>query len=205
MNKLINRTKNHIENQKKKYLFLTIITVIGIISGILFILFISKEDKSLVKEEIELVINTINNHKLDTLKVFFNSITSNLISLICIYLLAISIIGMPLIILFLFIKGFTFGFSISSLINTYKFKGILLSFSYLFPHHLILLVIWILFGFYAINFSIRLFRYLFLRENINLLYYFKNLNKVFIISLILITICSVLETFLSPILIDLCI
>ena len=177
MNKLINHSK-YLE-EKRKYMFLIVITLVGIISGILFILFISKGDKSLVRKEIETVIDTVNNHKLDTFKVFFNSLLSNLLSLISIYLLAISIIGMPLIVLFIFIKGFTFGFSISSLINTYHFKGILLSFSYLFPHHFILLIVWILLGFYAINFSIRLFRYLFLKENINLLYYFKNKHKIF--------------------------
>ena len=205
MNKIINRTKTHIENEKKKYLFLITVTLIGIISGILFIIFISNKDKLLVKDNIESIINTINNHKLDTFKVFINSLWSNILSLLFIYLLAISIIGMPLIILFLFIKGFTFGFSISSLINTYHFKGILLSLSYLFPHHFILLIIYILLGFYSINFSIRLFRYLFLKENINLLYYFKNLNKILLISFIIVIICSLIETFLSPILIDLCI
>ena len=205
MNKIINRTTKHINNQKKKYLFLLSIIGLGIISGIIFILFISKEDKSLIKEELEVVINTINNHKLNYFKTFINSFSSNLLSLLGIYLLGISIIGMPIIILLLFIKGFMFGFNISSLIYSYHFKGFLTSFSYLFPHHFILLIIWLLMGFHAINFSIRLFRYLFLKENIILNRYFKNLNKVFIFCLIVVFICSLFETFLSPILIDLCI
>ena len=49
MNKIMKKVKQSITNQKKKYLFLTTILIVGIISGIIFIFFISKEDKSLVK------------------------------------------------------------------------------------------------------------------------------------------------------------
>ena len=204
MNRIVNRTKNHIEIQKKKYVFLLSIILIGIISGILFILFINKEDKLLVRKEIEIDFDTINNHKINYFSTFINSICSYMLSLIGIYLLGISIIGMPLIILFLYIKGFVFGFSISSIINLYHLKGVPLVLSYLLPSHLFLLIVWLLLGYYSLSFSIRIFRYLFLKENIPLNKYFKKLNKVLLISLILTIICSLLETFLSPFLIDLC-
>lgn len=204
MNRIVKRTRNHIENQKKKYLFLLGIIIIGIISGIIFILFISKEDKLLVKNEIEMVFTTISNHKINYISTLINSLSTYLLSLIGIYLLGISIIGMPLIILFLYIKGFVFGFSISSIINIYHLKGVPVVLSYLCPSHFIALIVWLLLGFHAIGFSIKLFRYLFLKENIPLNRYFKKLNKVLLISLFLIIICSLLETFLSPFLIDLC-
>jgi len=204
MNKIINRTKNHIEYQKKKYIFLFSILLVGIISGIFFILFISKEDKSLIKNELEIVFNTINNHKINYFSTFINSLSSNLLSLVSVYILGISIIGMPLIILFIYIKGFMFGFCISSIISVYHLKGIPLFLAYLLPSKFILLLTWILLGFHAINFSIRLFRYLFLKENIALNRYFTNFNKVLLFSLIIVIVSSVLETCLSPFLIDLC-
>ena len=120
------------------------------------------------------------------------------------YILAISIIGIPIIIFYLFIKGFIFGLAISSIISIYHIKGILLSITFLLPHHLIILVLLILLAFYAINFSLRLFRYLFLKENILLNKYFINLNKVFLFGLVVIVLCSVFEAYLSPFLIDLC-
>ena len=205
MTTIINQTKNHIEKQKIKYMFLSTITVLGIISGILFILFISNKDKLLVKKEIEIIFDTINNHKINYISTFINSFSSYLLSILGIYLLGISIIGMPLIILFLYLKGFVFGFSISSMINIYHLKGIPLVLSYLFPCHFILLIVYLLLGFHAISFSIKLFRYLFLKENIPLNKYFKNLNRILLISFIMIIICSLLEVFLSPFLIDLCI
>ena len=203
MNKVFYRTKKHIDEEKKKYLFLLSIIVIGIISGFIFILFINKEDKQLVYSNLENIIDTITNKKVNYLSTFINSISSSLISLIGLYILGISIIGIPVIVFFLFLKGFTLGFSFISLISKYHIRGLLGSVSYLFPHEFMKMIIWILMGYYTINFSIRLFRYLFLKENITLNYYFKNLNKIFIISLLTLILTSIIETFLSPILIDL--
>ena len=82
MNKIIHTTKKHIENQKKKYLFLSIILILGIISGILFIFFISKADKSRIIDEFELIFDTINNHKLNYTNTLINSLSLNLLSLL---------------------------------------------------------------------------------------------------------------------------
>ena len=204
MNKLFRCSNSNIKNQKIKYVLLISILVIGIISGILFIFFISDKDKLLVEKELDIIISSINNKELNNFKTFSNSISSNLIAIISLYILAVSIIGIPIIILFIYFKGFIFGFSISSIISTYNLKGILISISYLVPTYIILLIVWILFSFHAINFSIKLFRYLFLKENITLNFYFKNLNKVFFICIFIILLCSILEAYLSPVIIDLC-
>ena len=199
MNKIIVKAKKSITNQKKKYLFLTTIISIGILSGILFIFFISKEDKSLVKTELTTFFTYIQTNDIHYLTAFTNSLFSNLTYLVIIWILGISIAGIPIIIFLLFFKGFILGFSFSAVIANYGVKGILLSMAYQLPHALLLLIIFLLIGFYAINFSIRLFRNLFLKEQINLGPYFKRYNQIAIISIIGILICSLLETFLSPV------
>ena len=201
MKKIIN-SNNSIIRQKKKYVFLSIILGIGIISGIIFIFLLSGDDRSLIKENYRLIFSSDSN--INYIKTFINSISSNLLSIGIMYILSISIIGIPITIFYLYIKGFIFGLSLSSIINIYGFKGIILSLSYLLPHHLIILVLFILLSFYSISFSLKLFRYLFLKENIPLNKYFFNLNKVFLIGLGVMIVCSLIETFLTPFLIDLC-
>lgn len=203
MKQILSKTKRNIINQKKKYLFLTIITVIGIISGILFIFFISKEDKSLVKNELSHFITYIQSNKINYIATFMNSILTNLTYLIVFWLLGISIIGIPIIIFLLFLRGFILGFSFSSIISIYGIRGIPLSIASQIPHSFVFLIIFLLIGFYAINFSVRLFQVLFLRENINLTPYFKRYNQIMFISIIGILICCLLETFLSPIFMNL--
>ncbi len=201
MNKIIKRAKNNVVNQKRKYLFLTIIMTIGIISGIIFIFFISKEDKSLVKQELELLFSNIKDNKLNYGNSLINSVSSSLVYLSIIWILGVSIIGIPVVIFMLFLKGFVFGFSISSIIANYGFNGVILGFITQIPSNLILLIIYLLMGFYAINFSIRLFQVLFFKKEVNLSFYFKRYNQIALISLGCIVIASLVETFLIPFLV----
>ena len=203
MNRVIVKAKNNIIGQKQKYLFLIVISLIGIVSGILFIFFISKTDKSLVKDEISLFFEGLCENKLNYVSSIINSISTNFLYFIIIWILGISIIGFPIIIFLLFLKSFILGFSISSIIYNFGIKGILLSFFYQFPHSLILLVLFILISFYAINFSIRLFKVLFLKENINLNPYFKRYSLVMGICFLVSVLCSLFEIFVSPILMKL--
>lgn len=202
MNKVIHKAKSSIMNQKKKYLFLSVILLIGLISGIIFIFFISSEDKLLVKEELELFFTNISTNKLNYTETFINSIVSNLLYVFVIWVLGVSIIGIPIIIFILFLKGFILGFSCSSIIYNFGFKGMGLAMGQI-PHNLFLLLFLVLIGFYAINFSIRLFRVLFLKETIALNSYFKRYNKVLGIAVLGSVFCSLLEVFLAPIIINL--
>ena len=191
--------------QKQKYIFLLTLILIGVVSGIMFILFVSKADKQLIKEHLTITFDTINDNRVNYSSTLLNNCVKNVLSLMFIYISGISIIGIPLILLFLFFKGFIVGFSISSIISIYHFKGVFISILYLIPGDMLMLVIWMLMGFYSISFSIKLFRYLFLKENIPLNIYFKKLNKILLISFISIIVISVIETFLQPFIIDLCI
>ena len=203
MNKIMKKAKQSITNQKKKYLFLTTILIVGIISGIIFIFFISKEDKSLVKTELDTFFNHIKTNQINYLSVFRNSFFTNLLYLFIFWVLGISIIGVPIILFLLFFKGFIFGFNFSSIITNYGLKGILPGIFYQFPHQLLLLIFFVMISFYAINFSVRLFRVLFLKENINLTQCFKRYNQIGIICVIGILLCSIFETFVMPILMNL--
>lgn len=191
-------TKDKLLNQKKKYLFLLIIMCIGFISGIIFLFFISKSDKTVLMKEINTFFINIKDNNLNTTNTLINSISSNFLSISIIWLLGISIIGIPFIIFFLFFKSFIFSFSIASIIAKYGFKGILLAFSYIFPHQVIYLVIWLLLGFYALSFSFKLGNLLFFKKNINIREHFIKYIKIGGICLITSLLCSLFESYISP-------
>lgn len=201
MNKVIMKAKNNVVNQKKKYLFLSTIMSIGIISGIIFIFFISEEDKSLVKQELDIFFATIKDGKFIYTNSIINSVGNNLLYLVIIWVLGISIVGIPIIVFLLFLKGFIFGFSISSVVVNYGLKGLIMGIITQFSHNVILLITFILIGFYAINFSIHLFQVLFFKKDLNLSLYFKRYNQIALISFGSIVLCSIIETFMMPFLI----
>lgn len=181
---------------KNKLLFkLIIITIIAFIIGILFIAILSKSNKEMIKDNLETYFNSIK--KLNYTKGIINSITNNYICIITIWILGLSIIGIPIIILILIYKSFILGFSLSSIIYFYNFKGILLALIYIIPLAINLLLIFIL-CYYAVIVSINLNRLLFLKKHIDYRNIMRKYTKIFIFIITLVTISSFIEIYLIP-------
>ncbi len=192
-----------INSQKKKYIFLLGIVAVGILFGVVFSLVIAKSDKMIVDDTITNFFEGLQNGKLNYQNGLKNSILSNILYLSSVWFLGLSVVGVPIIVFLLFLKGFILGFSIGSIIRMYAFKGVIGAFLYIFPHNIISIIIDILLSFYAILFSINLFKYLFLHKEINFKVLMKKYCKILLIGFIGLMICSVLETYLSPILLNL--
>ena len=118
-------------NNKKIILFLFSLCIIGILSSSILVTVLSKVEQNEIINYIKNYFGTLN--KIDILNTFVNSFINNIIPILFIWIIGISIIGVPIIIFIYFYKMFILGFTISSFILTYKIKGLLLSFLYVFP------------------------------------------------------------------------
>lgn len=198
MNNKLYAAKSSIIKQKKLYRIIITLMIFGIISGILFIFFISKESKTKALVSIKNFFDLMNTSTgVNYGKSFLNTLVNNIGYVLLIWLLGISIIGLPITIVLAFMKSFIVGFSISSIISCYKAKGILGAFLYVFPHQIIILFIYLLLSFYSISFSIKLFKSLFLKQTINFRVVMQKYIKILLISLIGIIIVSLYEVFIS--------
>lgn len=197
MNNKLYAAKNSIIKQKLYRIIITLM-IFGIISGILFIFFISKESKTKALVSIKNFFDLMNTSTgINYGKSLLNTLVNNIGYVLLIWLLGISIIGLPITIVLAFMKSFIVGFSISSIISCYKAKGILGAFLYVFPHQIIILFIYLLLSFYSISFSIKLFKSLFLKQTINFRVVMQKYIKILLISLIGIIIVSLYEVFIS--------
>ena len=198
-----NKVTNKLEEQKKIYIFLIIIMLIGLIGGIIYAVILNKSDHNLVTTSLDSFFTSIKNNDIDYKNALINSLIGNIAFVTFIFLLGISIIGIPLIIMSLAISSFIFGFSLSSIIYTYHLNGILRAITYLFPHQIITLLMSLFLGFYALYFGIKLFKYLFRGIDINLRSSMKRYIQVYVTVLLIFIGCSFIEVFLSPALIKL--
>jgi len=198
--KLINVefTKN-----KKYFIFITILLIIGFVAGSFFITILSSDDKKLVGETISNFFMQIKNNKIDSIYSLRTSLSTNSLYIIFIWLLGVSIIGIPIIIFLVFIKSFVLGFSLSGIIYQYKLKGTLLSLSYIFPHQIINLIIISFMGLYALKVSLSLIKLIISKKQINFKVIMKKYFGVLIICIILGIISSLLEAFVCPYIIKL--
>ena len=183
---------------KKIFVFLMGIMIIGIVFGSSLPLFLNSSDKQLVSEYLSSFISDINNGY-SSLLFLKNGFINGFIFSFLIWTLGISIIGIPIILFLFFFKCFIFGFSISSIIVNYGFKGILFSFAYIFPHQVISLFLYCLLTYYSLVFSINLIFSLFRKNNFNIRGSFLKYFKVFFICLIGLALCSLYDSFISPI------
>lgn len=199
MNKKLNSGLALILPNKKVNLFVIFIVVLGIISGSLFLMVLNENDKSEVINEISTFMTNINTNNINNLNSFKNSLIEGMILIILSWILGMSIIGVIFNIFFIYMKSFTIGFSISSFILVYKYKGILSSLVYTIPSQLINILIILILGVYTLLFSKYLFKMIFLKDKtVNLGKFFKKYVLVFGICIILCVISSLCEAYLLP-------
>ena len=196
------KIKNIIFPSKKINFTIIIILFLGVISGAIFSNVIDLNDQKVVLEKITTFITNINNNTLNNVQAFKNSIITNTSYLFIIWILGMTIIGIIINIFILYLKGFIFGFSLSSFILTYNYKGIIISILYTLFGQLLNIITISMLTIYSIMFTSNLLKQIIKsKHNLNLPKYFKNYTLIFIITILISIISSLSETFLFPTLI----
>ncbi len=189
---------------KKRFLFLTIIILIGFITGIIFSNILNTNDEKLVYIKLTDYFNNLKNDlPINYWNNFFMIVKNNYFYLIIIWILGLSIIGLLLNNFILFFKSFILGFSVGSIINIYLYRGIILAIVYVFPTLIINIIIYLIMVYYANNISLKLFDILFLKKDIKFNILIKKYCKLLGIFLLIMLFTSILETLLNPFLMKL--
>lgn len=182
---------------KSNKIFISVLTIIAIISGALFYFKLNLDDQNLIKTYFSnLVINNEYNSLVGLLGI-------NFLLLLVIWLLGISIIGLIINLFIYFAKVFLMSLEITTLINLYNGKGILIALLNVFPHQIFNLLIFSILVIYAINVSLTLIVSILKKETISFGNIMKSYNKIFAISLVLIIITVIYEYYLAPIILKL--
>ncbi len=192
----LDKLKQYFYINKKDIIFFGIIFIIALISGSVFSIVLNGNDKLLVTNHLSEFFSNLN--KLNSFNEFKDSIIFNYCCIMLIWFLGFSIIGIPLMLFFYFIKSFIIGFSIGSIILNYKLKGILLSFFYIIPHTLINMLMYLLIIIYAINISKKLIYCIMYKKNLDFKLIINKYSIILFITIVSITISILYESFLLP-------
>lgn len=185
---------------KKILLVSSILLGLGILSGIIFFFITTSLDKMIVKNMMNEFVSIKTNVTFST---FINSFKYNIIYIVIITLSSLLVIFSPLVLLINYYKGLTIGFLISSTISTFKLKGILYFVAILFPHHILMSILLILYSSIMFKLSLKLLKVIYMNEPINLNIFIKKVIILFITSFIICIIISLLEIYISPLLLGL--
>ena len=141
MSKLGNILYNYILKNKREYLFLIILFFIGIILGVFFINTSNQEQLNEIDNYLNNLINNIKQcENINLFLLFKKSITYNLLIAAILWFGATTIAGIPIVHGIVLIKGFSIGYTISSIINCFGIgKGLIIVLLLLILHNIIFL------------------------------------------------------------------
>lgn len=186
-------------NYKTFFIFLIFFFIVSFIYGIISFSLLENSDKVAASLKVKSYFTISNSY--DYLKLFKDNILSNAFNVFIMWILGISAIGIIVLLFLFFAEGFSVGFTISSIIYTFKYKGLILSFTYLVPIKIMYILVMFLITFFACKFSYKLIMNVFFKKELNLNESYRRYFKIFILSLLFIIIYSFLNVFLSPFLI----
>lgn len=192
MKKIIKKLKD-----KKQFIIIFVICVVAFIIGVLLPSILNEENRKIIQTSLNSFFDTIKNNQLKTNELLFKTLTSNIIIDLILWLLGISIIGIPIVIILLGYKSLSLGFTISSIISTYKLNGVIKALIYIVPN-IINLFIFFVISYYSISFSLMLFNYLFRKKEYNKKVIVNRYLKLLVISIIILIFSSVIETYVVP-------
>ena len=193
---IVDKLKSLFKVKRKIFVFLFVLMVVWIVFDSCLSLFLSVDDKTLVSDYLANFVNQIKS-SFDYFLMFKNSLLGNFLFFVLIWLLGISMIGIPIVLFLFFYKCFIFGFSISSIIINYGFKGILFSFFYIFPHQVVVIFLFLIISSYSLSFSIKFIGLIFKKSDFNVRVSFFRYFKVFMVCFFVLCLCSLYETFIG--------
>ena len=198
MKRIWDKTFKKIHTNKRMIVFLFTLLFMAVLFGSFFAAKLDTKDIDTIQSSLDTFFTMTRQNKLNSFQAFFQSFGANIIFTGAIFLLGISVIGSPLMIVLFFIKAFTLGFTIASMIKIYHLKGLLYSFIYIFPHQVMNLLVFIFFIMFSMSLSITLLQAILKKKTVD---FSKVLNRyifILVITIFILIITSLLEIYLMP-------
>lgn len=132
---------NHITSNSKEYIIVTLLFIIGIFLGVLFVNNIKNDEFDSVQNYITTFIQKFKeNPNIDSGELLKTSIIKNLILALSLWFFGTTVIGIPIVFGILIYRGFCLGYTISTFISTI---GIAKGLAFVFSNMLLQTVIFI--------------------------------------------------------------
>jgi stage II sporulation protein M len=183
------------------YFFMILIFVIGVVVGALAVRILPDEQKGELINYLHIFFTGLSQGNEDAVSsgnmigmVMFN----NAKTVVLMWILGFTIIGIPFVLFILFTRGFIIGFTVGFLVNEYVMRGLLFAIASVLPHNLFAVPAMLVLGVSATTFSLMLVR----RKTygkINIWYEAIRYSIVCMILLIIMLFAGLLEVYISPV------
>lgn len=182
------------------FLFIVILFLMGVIFGAIVVNSMSITQKEDLFYYLSQFFGQVSDGKVsEDNELFLQSFFHNSKFIGLMWVLGISIIGLPVILILLFIKGMVVGFTVGFLVSQMGWNGFMLAFVSILPQNLIIIPVFIMMAAFSVIFSLRMVKKQFMKKYAQpIMPFFKRYIFALIAAVIFISAASGIEAFLSP-------
>lgn len=197
-----NIAANHFREHSSIYLFVIVLFLMGVIFGAVIVNSLSFTQKEDLFYYLSQFFGQVAGGEIATNEgLFMQSFLHNSKYIGLMWILGISIIGLPIILILLFIKGMVVGFTVGFLVNQMKWNGFVLSFVSVLPQNLVVIPVFIITATLAVTFSLKMIRNQFMKKlNQPVMPLFARYTIAFVIAIISLSVAAGIEAYVSPVL-----
>ena len=146
----------HIAKNRNAYIFLLMAFVFGVSAGAFTVNGLSMMQRDELSNYFQGFLQLLNNQNMDSSELFSTAFLENLKLVGLLWILGVTIIGIPFIFLIIAVRGFITGFCSGFIISVLGFKGIIFSVFTMLPKEILIVPCLIAIGVNGINFSMRI-------------------------------------------------
>ncbi|GAA0364006.1 stage II sporulation protein M [Bacillus horti] len=189
----------HVQDHSSLYLFVVILFVMGVIFGTLTVQSLGYNQQADLFYYFEQFMNQLrSDHFFDSQHALGQNFFNHLKYMGFIWILGLSIIGLPIILVLLFLKGVFIGFTVGFFIHQMGLKGLLFSVVTIVPQNLILVPALLFISVLSISFSLKLIAHLVAQQRIRQRPSFIKYTSVMLALSIVLFLVALFETYFSP-------
>ncbi|MBB3867324.1 stage II sporulation protein M [Geobacillus sp. NFOSA3] len=155
----------HMREHAPMYLFVIVLFLMGVIFGAIVVNSLNFSQKQDLYYYLTQFFGQVSKGNIASAHdMFQQSYFHNLKYVALMWVLGISIIGLPIILILLFLKGIVVGFTVGFLVNQMGWQGFLLSFVSVMPQNLIIIPAFVIMGVISVSFSLQMVRNQFMKR-----------------------------------------
>ena len=189
--------RSFLQKNYQFYCIITFILCLGITVGSLAACNMKGEQTVAIQELLEYFLIQVGTLKFSSMDLIRLSVFNDILLIVIIYLLGLTVIGMPIMLALIFSRGFILGFTVSFLLKEKAFQGILLASAAILPQNLLYIPALVAGGATALSFTMVLFKRNF-GSNIKIGPVFLCYNGIMLTILTLAMGSSLVEAYITP-------
>lgn len=191
-----------LKDQMTIYVFVSVLFVVGVVFGALLVNALTLDQQQDLAGDVQLFVKHVQEGVLQTEgQTFWERTLFHAKWILLIWVLGLTVVGMPLVLALDFMKGVLVGFAIGTLVSQHAWKGLLFSLVSIAPPNMIIVPALLIASVSSVSFTIYIVKNRFLSRYGTLSQPFLSYTSTVLVMLLIIVGAAVIESFLSPILV----